>query len=71
MNGIHGKIWLKILSGNISLKFKVDQKIQDLLKVNRMTHEYFEEYAIQWSLEASKIRIFVPEEELVQFLSGF
>ncbi|KAH0709312.1 hypothetical protein KY284_010739 [Solanum tuberosum] len=42
-----------------------DLHIADLLKVKKMSHESFQEYAISWRLEASKIHPSLPKKELI------
>ncbi|KAH0745156.1 hypothetical protein KY285_001157 [Solanum tuberosum] len=42
-----------------------DLHIADLLKVKKLSHESFQEYAIRWRLEASKIHPSLSEEELI------
>ncbi|KAH0643138.1 hypothetical protein KY290_034744 [Solanum tuberosum] len=40
-------------------------RIADLLKLKKLSHESFQEYAIRWRLEASKIHPSLSEEELI------
>ncbi|XP_059316729.1 uncharacterized protein LOC132067484 [Lycium ferocissimum] len=42
-----------------------DPHIADLLRVKKMPHESFQEYAIRWRLEASKMHPPLPERELI------
>ncbi|XP_060210916.1 uncharacterized protein LOC132637920 [Lycium barbarum] len=42
-----------------------DPQIADFLRVNKIPHESFQEYAIRWRLEASKIHPPLPERELI------
>ncbi|KAK6796169.1 hypothetical protein RDI58_003870 [Solanum bulbocastanum] len=42
-----------------------DLNIADLLKVKKMSHESFQEYAIRWRLEASKMQSSLSKEELI------
>ncbi|XP_060181515.1 uncharacterized protein LOC132611125 [Lycium barbarum] len=42
-----------------------DPHIADLLRVKKMPHESFQEYAIRWRLEASKIHPPLSERELI------
>ena len=43
----------------------VSPNLYDMLEIERMPHESFQEYAIRWRLEASKIRPPLPENELI------
>ncbi|KAH0644899.1 hypothetical protein KY284_032783 [Solanum tuberosum] len=42
-----------------------DFHIANLLKVKKISHESFQEYAIRWRLEASKLHPSLPEEKLI------
>ncbi|XP_059290866.1 uncharacterized protein LOC132044391 [Lycium ferocissimum] len=42
-----------------------DPHIADLFRVKKMPHESFQEYAIRWRFEASKIHPSLPERELI------
>ncbi|XP_059295492.1 uncharacterized protein LOC132048824 [Lycium ferocissimum] len=43
----------------------VSPNLYDMREIERMPHESFQEYAIRWRLEASKIRPPLPENELI------
>lgn len=43
----------------------VDPHMIDFFKIKKVPHEFFQEYATRWRLEASKIHPPLPEQELI------